>query len=154
MNEASSMFLLPHLSERDDARQTVRRTKPTRAMPKTFLGTGVRFFSRSFGQQGYTCQHAKVAYGRGRAHGHQLPGGSGRGGFGPKVRAVSRCGRFVSEISRWRANSLAPRSLYARSSAIRGRKRDHRSLALLGRVAGCLRRDTDYADRCPCCSGR
>ena len=30
----------------------------------------------------------------------QGPGGSGRGGFGPKARAVSRCGRFASEISR------------------------------------------------------
>ena len=31
-----------------------------------------------------------------------------RGGFGPKARVVSRCGRVVSEMPRWRASSLAP----------------------------------------------
>jgi len=34
------------------------------------------------------------------------PGGLGWTGFGPKARAVSRCGRVVRESARWRANSL------------------------------------------------
>jgi len=34
---------------------------------------------------------------------HQGSGGLGRGGFGPNALAVSRCGRFVRDISRWRA---------------------------------------------------
>jgi hypothetical protein len=35
-------------------------------------------------------------------------GGVVRGGFGPNALAVSRCGRFVRAISRWRASSLRP----------------------------------------------
>jgi hypothetical protein len=37
--------------------------------------------------------------------------GLGWTGFGPKARAVSRCGRVVRESARWRANSLAAGSL-------------------------------------------
>ena len=36
------------------------------------------------------------------------PGGFGWTGFGPKARAVSRCGRCVRESARWRASSLTP----------------------------------------------
>jgi hypothetical protein len=42
--------------------------------------------------------------------GSRARGGFGRGGFGPKALAVSRCGRFVRESSRWRASSLTPSS--------------------------------------------
>lgn len=42
------------------------------------------------------------------AHG---AGGVGRGGFGPNALAVSGCGRFVRDISRWRASSLRPCSV-------------------------------------------
>ena len=46
-------------------------------------------------------------------------GGSARGGFGPKAHAVSRCGRFVGESSRWRASSSTPRLCTPRSSTTR-----------------------------------
>src|SRR5205085_7025961 len=39
---------------------------------------------------------------------YQRAGGVGRGGFGPNARAVSRWGRFVRDISRWRASSVRP----------------------------------------------
>ena len=42
----------------------------------------------------------------------QSGGGLGRGGFGPKARAVSRCGRLVLDRASCRAYSFSPSSLY------------------------------------------
>src|SRR6266851_5451865 len=44
--------------------------------------------------------------------GNQNGGGFGCGGFGPKARAVSRCGRLTLERASCRAYSLSPSSLY------------------------------------------
>src|SRR6266478_1849810 len=72
----------------------------TSCRPSEFLG------GRVFGSRG---SHELQSISK---RSDQSGGGVGRGGFGPKARAVSRCGRLTLERASCRAYSLSPSSLY------------------------------------------
>ena len=71
--------------------KVARLCRPGRVTARRLLGHYCRAFSEVARQNG---------------------GGFGRGGFGPKARAVSRCGRPTLDRASCRAYSLSPSSLY------------------------------------------